>query len=91
MLEQPTEKVPLRNVSNRVSVVQYQLCNITLYLICEKKKVISKKGITGHPKVGHVSPNMIFSEDEKEILIDFIYCIVLQSIQHDNDEKKTIA
>jgi hypothetical protein len=29
-------------------------------------------GITGHPKVGHVSPNRIFSEGDGKILSDFI-------------------
>jgi hypothetical protein len=31
-----------------------------------KNKAMLDKGITGHPKVGHVSPNRIFSEEEEK-------------------------
>jgi hypothetical protein len=39
-----------------------------------------KEGTTGHPKVGHVSTNRIFSTEEERKVIGVIYFNVLQSI-----------
>jgi hypothetical protein len=44
------------------------------------RKAILEKEIIGHPTVGHVSLDRIFSEEEEKILTNFIYFIILQSI-----------
>ena len=71
LLERATEEV--RNGSSVRAVSKKQgICHVTLNRYWQKLNQLKAQGSQELPRVGYVSPNLVFSREQEDLLADYI-------------------